>query len=112
MSNIEIGEYVRTVEGYIDIFKEVNDETNIARCKKNKYWLNSIIKHSKNIIDLIEIGDYVNGDEAIDKYLFAGEKPVLETNGNSTNCKCLCNEDIKIIVTKEQMENISYKVGG
>lgn len=59
----------------------------------------------------IEIGEYVNGDEVLDKYLFAGETPVLETSGNSINCKCLCNDDIKSIVTKEIFERESYKVG-
>ncbi len=67
-------------------------------------------KLSENIIDLIEVGDYVNGYEVLDKYLFNGEKPVLETNGEETNCKCLCNSDIKSIVTKEQFEEMKLEV--
>lgn len=109
MSEIEIGEYVRTVEGYIDIFKDINDEKNIARCEKNKYWLNSIIKHSKNIIDLIKKGDYVNGYEVEDIY-FIGNKKVLALNGDFTNSKCFECSEIKTIVTKEQFKNIEYKV--
>ena len=69
-----------------------------------------ILKHSFNIIDLIEVGDYVNGYEVTDKYLFAGEMPVIETEGNDTNCKCLCEKDIKTILTKEQYQANCYTV--
>lgn len=54
----------------------------------------------------------VNGYRVTDKYLFAGEKPVLETEGNDMNCKCLCGEDIKTILTKESYMANCYKVGG
>ena len=47
-----------------------------------------------------------------DKYLFAGEMLVLETKGNGTNCKCFCEKDIKIILTKESYIDNCYKVGG
>ena len=112
---IEVGEYVRTNEGKIFLFGgyfkagDINSMTDIKgflygnqnKCCK---------KHSKNIIDLIEQGDYVNGYEVLDKYLFNGEKPVLETNGEETNCKCLCDSDIKTIVTKEQFKSVEYKI--
>lgn len=52
----------------------------------------------------------MNGYRVTDKYFFAGEVLVLETEGKDTNCKCLCNEDIKSILTKEQFKNNSYKV--
>lgn len=52
----------------------------------------------------------MNGYRATDKYLFAGEMPVIETEGNDTNCKCLCEKDIKTILTKEQMEANQYVV--
>ena len=54
MADININEYFRTNTGFID--------------KLNQYWLFNekykklnIVKHSPNIIDLIEEGDYVNG---------------------------------------------------
>ena len=71
-----------------------------------------IIKHSFNLIDLIEVGDYVNGNIVTDKYLFAGEKPVIEIERNDTNCKCLCEKDIKSILTHELYEANAYKVKG
>ncbi|MBR0426867.1 MAG: hypothetical protein IJK18_01525 [Clostridia bacterium] len=60
-----------------------------------------IVKHSPNLIDLIECGDYVNGEQITDIW-----------NGNRiSSVKSNFNEeDIKNIVTKEMMESISYKV--
>lgn len=69
-----------------------------------------IIKHSFNIIDLIEVGDFVNENEVIDKYLFNGEIPVLETTGDETNAKCMCEGDIKTILTHEQYERNCYRL--
>ena len=69
-----------------------------------------ILKHSFNIIDLIEVGDFVNENEVIDKYLFNGEIPVLETTGDETNAKCMCEGDIKTILTHEQYERNCYKI--
>ena len=69
-----------------------------------------MVKHSKNIIELIEVNDYVNGNIVTDKYLFAGEKSVIETEGNDTNCKCLCEKDIKTILTHEQYMQNCYKI--
>lgn len=67
-------------------------------------------KHSFNIIDLIEVGDFVNENEVIDKYLFDGEIPVLETTGDETNAKCMCEGDIKSILTHEQYKRNCYKI--
>lgn len=62
-------------------------------------------KHSKYPIDLIEVGDYVNGKliHKIDKgpnycYLYYG------------NCKTFVDYQIKTIVTHEQFSSIEYKV--
>lgn len=75
-----------------------------------------ILKHSKNIIDLIEVGDYVNGYEVVGimEKLQTGEIYLqltldytdLETGGNM-----ICNKDIKSIVTKEMFSSVEYKVG-
>ena len=97
--------YVRNTFG--DIYK-VDDLTDVMY--KTDFLYNRIVKQSNNIIDLIEIGDLVNGYRVTDKYLFAGEKPVLETEGNDMNCKCLCEEDIKEILTKEKYNQECFKV--
>lgn len=89
-----------------------NEYRSIGFCNTEPYVYGNIVKHSKQLIDLVECGDFINGYRVTDKYLFAGEKPVLETEGNDTNCKCLCEKDIKIILTKESYMVNCYKVGG
>lgn len=44
------------------------------------------------------------------KYLFNGEMPVLETTGDETNAKCMCESDIRTILTHEQYERNCYKI--
>ena len=117
MDKIEVGEYVinknRMILGQVIEIKS-NTELIIKTLLQKDFRfeipiaINNIRKHSKNKTDLVEVGDYVNGDEVVDKYLFNGEKPVLETTGDYTNAKCLCNSDIKSIVTKEQFESVKY----
>ena len=116
--NIEVGDYVRTKSGEIGIFVEYRDDKFFCKIKiKNTYYtppISTITKHSKNIIDLIEVGDFVNGNRVVDKYLYAGEKPVLETERieNNVYCLCegLCEGDIREILTKEQYSQNCYTV--
>jgi hypothetical protein len=116
---IKIGEYVRTKDGIIDKIFKFDEMLNEYWCEKglvidpeNKIetHLKDIVKHSFNIIDLIEVGDFVNENEVIDKYLFNGEMPVLETTGDETNAKCMCESDIRTILTHEQYERNCYKI--
>ena len=75
-----------------------------------------IVKHSKNIIDLIEVGDYVNGVE-IDEFddvegnVYLGF-PIYDDA--LMNCisefRPLRTVEIKSIVTKEQFASMEYKV--
>ena len=73
-----------------------------------------ITKASNNIIDLIEVGDYVNGFR-VDEI---GEYHSIKTDTVETyakvNCSALLNcfykEDIKSIVTKEQFEAMKYEI--
>ncbi len=74
--------------------------------------INGILKHSKNIKNLIEVGDYVNGycvDRIIDD-TFCME--FIDTQGHLNIIPIVENEeDIKSIVTKEQFSRGEYKVG-
>lgn len=81
---------------YID--KETNNSNGVS--------LKNIIKASFNIIDLIELEDYVNGEEIVINTLKDDGNIVIVRSGN-----CFRNEEIKSIVTKEQFEQMSYKIG-
>ena len=60
---------------------------------------------SHNIIDLIEVGDYVNGLPVVHNAKNNGGNIVIVVNGNAYN-----EEDIKSIVTKEQFDSMKYEV--
>lgn len=62
-----------------------------------------IINANHNIIDLIEVGDYVNGF------------PVIHKENDILKCGLLVQfkeNEIKSIVTKEQFESIKYSLEG
>ena len=111
---IEVGEYVRTKDGKIlkiDGFEKDLRNIEVVCFTTGEVYtrekLNEIIKnHSKNIIDLIEVGDYVNGVKVIEvgKYNF---KTVEEYGLKIHHKKSV---KIKSIVTHEQFEAMKYKV--
>lgn len=116
---MNVGDYVRTKDGIIDkvIIKYEghcnNPECSCKHvsCKYNYYDEEDIIKSSSNIIDLIEVGDYVNGYE-VEDITHNGEEYVLNILplSNYFQSPLVYNEDIKSIVTKEQFESMKYVV--
>lgn len=70
-------------------------------------------KSSFNIIDLIEVGDYVNGHKVSKVVIDSLCSYVLleEVGSYAENPEDVDEEDIKSIVTKEQFEIMSYKLG-
>ncbi len=126
---IEVGMYVRTRNGIKQIYKIDNHKTKWKYYFKLKKQdgdgcidLGSLSKEdiigepNFDIIDLIEVGDYVNGMEVT---RITGTR----YDENDLHCYCEKNGDenwkqvmipaknIKSIVTKEQFEQMSYKVG-
>ena len=117
---LEVNEYVRTKDGHIAkyIEKLVKDEDVSDGIlfdgyiyEKHKHIRYSflkeiIVKHSKQLIDLVEVGDYVNG-----KYV---QKIKSDRNGKYILALIgiIEEQDIKTILTKEQFEANCYKVGG
>lgn len=121
---IEIGEYVRTKDGRIDkveIFSvgccvwHCENGMCIDECNRIGTHLEEIVKHSKQLIDLIEVGDYVNGYKVInvinEEPCPSGKCVDIDSSKDSSECT-LWEEDIKTILTKEQYMANCYKVGG
>lgn len=126
-NKLEVGMYVRTNEGIKKIedynyHKELPD--NHLDFNKHHIYKQDIIKSSNNIIDLIEVGDYVNGYliDYIDserRYL-RSERPyredstmykdLIEKGRNYNQCLHFFAEDIKSIVTKEKLKSVEYEV--
>lgn len=109
-----LNEYIRTKNGKID--KVINDNYYISEyieCEKGIVDKENIVKHSFNIIDLIEEGDYVN------------EQKVLCLKKNNDDCRDdigtsyiegidiylgYDESDIKTILTHEQYERNYYRL--
>lgn len=111
MEKIEIREYVRTDNG--EIHKVIDIEKGSIKIKSQyKEWIGlcCIVKHSKQLIDLIEVGDIVEirtGLHSSFKYFVENEDNLL-----------LLEEKVKqfwtieTILTKESYMVKCYKVGG
>ena len=121
MNDVETGEYVRT---YNKGIKKIDHLAMNKTVNKYRYFIGyedgdrcygvikttEVLKHSKNIIDLIEVGDYING-ELIDFISMSKEgkkRPLIRDNVYFFDKY----NSIKSIVTKEQFAQMEYKLGG
>lgn len=118
LEKLKVGDYIRTKNGLIGKLEEINkeptDET-ITYIVTDTFvgMIEEIVKHSQNIIDLIEIGDYVNGRLVL-QVDYKNKNvclliPLTDTLAN-TNIMWYGYEDIKAVVTHEQMSNIEYRL--
>lgn len=139
MKDIEVGEYVRTKDGKIAQIKSIDYEAGIYRFDRiiyindfrmkedvlysNEMFKKVIVKHSKQPIDLIEVGDIINKelvtgtiDITNDKEERVGRKLITQyRSAQFTGLDIryyICADDIKTILTKEQFDVNCYKVGG
>ena len=118
---MKVGEYVRINNDFrliaLGIGKVVGINQDSIYVKMNfelpfSFKKENIVKHSKQLIDLIEVGDIVNGKEVLDIYEPRDFWEPIEIRVDSRYENFILAEDIKIILTKEQMEANCYKVGG
>ena len=110
---IEVNEYVRTKDGKIDKLINSNFYMSIyVECEKGLYLIENIVKHSKQLIDLIEVGDIVNGMEVLDIHKPRDLWEPIEIRVDSRYTNFILAEDIKTIITKESYMANCYKVGG
>lgn len=116
---IEVGEYIRTNTGLIDkVIKYITEDDTFPYDAFDymgefvAYSEAEIVKHSKNIIDLIEAGDIItyNKDFVITSKIVesVGEKCVYA--GYPDSIKIYENELVDIL-TKEMYEQNCYKIG-
>lgn len=126
MEEIKINDYVRTIYGKIDKVTEIikGKHHTAYKGKEIVKGLNEtigtetdIVKHSKNIKELVEAGDFINGMQ-VDE--FDGEEetalgiPVYEDGEFNTLNFYVPIESINIrtILTKEKFESECFKVEG
>ena len=108
---MKVGDYVRTKDGRISKIASIDSNSLYSLEDYNyKYKQDWLVKSSPNIIDLIEVGDYVNGKKVIDKW----EEPdwygyFIKLEGEETVPTI---RKIKSIVTKEQFSQMEYRIEG
>lgn len=128
---LQVGQYVRTKTGIHQIYRIDNNKTKWKYVYKLKEQdgdgcINCGVLSSEDIIgepsfeiiDLIGVGDYVNGQRVnyINKdshyftFKFGSADYTLKSNFNS-DIKYLAKKDIKSIVTKEQFERMKCRIG-
>ena len=109
METLSVGMYVKTLNGIVKIDK-IKDSIMIDT--KGKTHFGDFIKASYNIIDLIEVGDIISFYEDIDNYKkqYVIGIPDLITLDEIKDK--ITNDNIRLvsILTKEEMEQMAYKV--
>ena len=112
---IKENEFIRTKTGKID--KVINNNYYMSQyieCEKRIVEKENIVNHSKNIIDLIEIGDIVNGyriDERAEHDVLIHKAQGINRSGFMIPV-AQYNEEIKTILTHEQYERDCFVVEG
>lgn len=116
---LEVGMYFRTKAGTInkiDNFTEDKGEFYFntkpifsdGECLGSNWgYTKDIIKASYDIIDILEVGDYVNGKKIYSLGLTIG---ILNTI-NFEDGTFTIAEDIKSVITHEQIEQMEYRIG-
>ena len=112
---LEVGMYVKfkTLSNQVKVGQIQLIDNSIYELDNNEVTADKyIVKASYNIIDILEEGDYVNGEKVgyIDDCDGAMREYYYDYENASIDVGHLF-EEIKSIVTHEQMEQMAYKVG-
>lgn len=122
--DIKVGEYVRINDDFrliaLGIGKIIRINQDTIYVKMNfelpfAFKIENIAKHSNNLIDLLEVGDYINGYKVISVDKDAPENCIecieLDRN-NAYEYQFISSKNIKSILTHEQFEANCYKAKG
>jgi hypothetical protein len=118
MEDLKEGMYIRTIRYfsnlvYIRKIEEIEGKRlilddyivdDLEEIYKDKIPFEEVKTASFNIIDLIEIGDYVNGKEVLE-IMNDGKMSRVKTEDET-----YFNEDIKTVVTKEIFNCLTYHI--
>ena len=115
---IKVGEFVRSWNGSIGKVTRIEEGRFLYDNKELICFIGSVVKHSFDIIDLIRVGDYVNGMLVVSVIELDAESNYIPTKivfvNRDEKCTLLpikiYNKDIKSILTKEMFEANVYKL--
>lgn len=111
--NLKPNDYFRTNDG--QIFKSMNvspiEGNEIYYANGDYAWadISTVANFSDNLIDLVEVLDYVNGYR-VDLIDEIDGRKYLDLHYIECEWRYTFNEDIKSIVTKEQFAFVKYEV--
>ena len=111
--DIQVGEYVRTISGNIDKVDALYGMIENTVHLENHKWqsIKNIVKHSPNLIELVECGDYVNGHKVVNEIYGEDDNNLyFEIEGGFNKAQYIGEKDIKNVVTREQFNSVMYKV--
>ena len=111
--DIEVGDYVRSRNGSIGKVTKIEDDKYLYENKELITFIGNVVKHSKNIIDIIEGGDFVNNYIVLDvmEDLQTGEIHLEMPSSYPKEGSCtIYNNEIETILTKEQYMQNCYTV--
>lgn len=110
METLSVGMYVKfkTLSNQVKVGQIQLIDNSIYELDNNEVTADKyIVKASYNIIDILEIGDYVNGHR-VEEIDFENEE-IFTDSEYYCGVVEFCN--IKSVITHEQMEQMAYKVG-
>lgn len=125
MKELRVGMYVRTkdkkgvqhIRKIIDLPKDTRYGSIVVdKDIHNVKWVSkkNVLKASFNIIYLIEVGDYVNGELVVqvsnDKGWVFTEPVYFDEYRGEERHYCYNSYEIKSVVTKEQFNSVKYEV--
>ena len=124
MEEIKVGDYVRDKDGCIikvDEIQYYESEQDIWYKAENTIggtWKSMVTKHSPDIIDLIEEGDYVNGEKVLKincnlEYVDDDSETGVNEIDNGIELQTgwiYFENEIENIVTHEMFESMKYEV--
>lgn len=116
---MKIGDYVRIIRANRTYIRKITSIYWINKNEKEKTLIldksfegcrysikeNKVLKSSPNIVDLIEVGDYVDGCKVTE---IKNGKPYHEDYNDPYFSFYF--EDIKSIITKEQFSSMEYRI--
>ena len=115
MKNISVGDYVRSKNGSIGKVTKIEDDKYLYENKELITFIGNVVKHSKNIIDLIEEGDIIefNGekyqviyDESYNKLgILIPNKNYLAIKHSSLEFVFEQNKYVTILTKEQYMQN-------
>lgn len=113
---IKVGDYIRTKEwGIAKVDKIDNGKVTFIKNKNNRrtHYFTQIGEPSENLINLIEVGDYVNRHLVVEisKNVYNQKVIITEVDGKDGAIRRhYLERSIKSIVTHEQFKLVEYEV--